>query len=206
MAPGACPQAPVAALAAVAVAVSGWGLLVAAVAAGVWGMGGGQTSAVTAVIVTRGLWADCGTDASGVVSCVPLVSLVSLPGYLHGSRALAVLGAALGALGGLLGALAGPRKGPRAAGGALLLLAGLCSVGSALWFGLGSAHEFFEPSVMGTRFEPGPAVLQAGGGGALQALGGGALLWMARAGPAPRAAAAPPPPALGDKYGRNEYV
>ncbi|KAM3656002.1 uncharacterized protein VK521_015442 isoform 3-T3 [Ammospiza maritima maritima] len=162
MAPGACPQAPVAALAAVAVAVSGWGLLVAAVAAGVWGMGGGQTSAVTAVIVTRGLWADCGTDASGVVSCVPLVSLVSLPG--------------------------------------------LCSVGSALWFGLGSAHEFFEPSVMGTRFEPGPAVLQAGGGGALQALGGGALLWMARAGPAPRAAAAPPPPALGDKYGRNEYV
>ncbi|XP_077049086.1 claudin-7-like [Agelaius phoeniceus] len=90
MAPGGCPQAPLAALAAVALAVAGWGLLVAAVAAGVWGMGGGQTSAVTAVIVTRGLWADCGTDASGVMSCVPLLSLVTLPGYLHGSRALGI--------------------------------------------------------------------------------------------------------------------
>ncbi|TRZ08292.1 hypothetical protein HGM15179_018818, partial [Zosterops borbonicus] len=79
MSPGGWRWGPVAAVAAVAVAVTGWGLLVAAVAAGVWGMGGGQSSAVTAVVVTRGLWADCATDPSGVMSCVPLVSLVSLP-------------------------------------------------------------------------------------------------------------------------------
>ncbi|XP_058684503.1 claudin-7-like, partial [Poecile atricapillus] len=117
MAPGGWRWGPVAAVAAVALGVTGWGLLVAAVAAGVWGMGGGQSSAVTAVIVTRGLWSDCATDASGVMSCVPLVSLVTLPGYLQGSRALAVLGAALGALGVTLGGCAGPRRGPRAAGG-----------------------------------------------------------------------------------------
>ncbi|XP_053789155.1 claudin-7-like isoform X2 [Vidua chalybeata] len=162
MAPGAWRWGPLAALAAVALGLTGWGLLVAAVAAGVWGMGGGQSSAVTAVIVTRGLWADCATDASGVTSCVPLVSLVTLPG--------------------------------------------LASVGAALWFGVGSSQEFFDPSTLGVRFEPGPAVLQAGGGGALQAVGGGALLWMARAGPARPRPAATPPPTLGEKYGRNEYV
>ncbi|XP_030826161.1 probable inactive tRNA-specific adenosine deaminase-like protein 3 [Camarhynchus parvulus] len=128
MSPGPCPQAGVAALAA---AVAGWGLLVAAVAAGVWGMGRGQTSAVTAVIVTRGLWADCGTDASGVVSCVPLLSLVTLPGYLHGSRAwpLCRPGRSWGPC---IPSHGGARTGGAAA---LLLLAGLSSAGSALWFG-----------------------------------------------------------------------
>ncbi|CAN8178442.1 unnamed protein product, partial [Coccothraustes coccothraustes] len=76
MAAGGWRWAPLAAL---ALAVTGWALLVAAVAAGVWGMGGGQSSAVTPVIFTRGLWADCGTDASGVMSCTPLLSLVTLP-------------------------------------------------------------------------------------------------------------------------------
>ncbi|XP_077645582.1 claudin-7 [Lonchura striata] len=148
MAPGGGRWWPLAAL---ALALAGWALLVAAVAAGVWGMGGGQSSAVTAVIVTRGLWADCATDASGVLSCVPLLSLVTLPGYLQGGRALAVLGAALGALGGSLGGCAGARRGPRAAGGALLLLAvlaGLAAVGAALWFGVGSSQEFFDPTTI----------------------------------------------------------
>ncbi|XP_072776760.1 claudin-19-like isoform X1 [Taeniopygia guttata] len=173
MAPGGWRWGPVAAVAAVALGVTGWALLVAAVAAGVWGMGGGQSSAVTAVIVTRGLWADCATDASGVLSCVPLVSLVTLPGYLQGSRALAVLGAALGALGATLGGCAGPRRGPRAGGGALLLLAGLAAVGGAIWFGVGSSQEFFDPTTVGVRFEPGPAVLQAGGEGRCRPWGEG---------------------------------
>ncbi|XP_068855306.1 claudin-15-like, partial [Aphelocoma coerulescens] len=135
MAPGGWHWGPVAALAAVALGVTGWGLLVAAVAEGVWGMGGGQSSAVTPVIFTRGLWADCGTDASGVTSCVPLVSLVTLPGYLQGSRALAVLGAALGALGVALGGFAGPRS--------------LAAAGAALWFGVSVTQEFFDPQTLG---------------------------------------------------------
>lgn len=64
----------------VALGALGWGLLVAALAHSAWGMGGGQASAVAAVTFTRGLWNDCATDASGVTSCVPLVSLVTLPG------------------------------------------------------------------------------------------------------------------------------
>ncbi|XP_072776761.1 uncharacterized protein [Taeniopygia guttata] len=129
MAPGGWRWGPVAAVAAVALGVTGWALLVAAVAAGVWGMGGGQSSAVTAVIVTRGLWADCATDASGVLSCVPLVSLVTLPG--------------------------------------------LAAVGGAIWFGVGSSQEFFDPTTVGVRFEPGPAVLQAGGEGRCRPWGEG---------------------------------
>ncbi|XP_030330431.1 claudin-15-like isoform X2 [Strigops habroptila] len=58
----------------------GWGLLVASLPHSVWGMAGGQATAVASVAITRGLWNDCATDASGVTSCVPLVSLITLPG------------------------------------------------------------------------------------------------------------------------------
>ncbi|KAM8986015.1 uncharacterized protein PRD47_018954 [Ara ararauna] len=75
----------------VALARGGGALLGASLPHSMWGMAGGQASAVAAVTITRGLWSDCGTDASGVTSCVPLVSLLTLPGYLQGSRVLAVL-------------------------------------------------------------------------------------------------------------------
>ncbi|XP_030330430.1 claudin-15-like isoform X1 [Strigops habroptila] len=183
----------------------GWGLLVASLPHSVWGMAGGQATAVASVAITRGLWNDCATDASGVTSCVPLVSLITLPGYLQGSRLLAVLAALLGVPGLALGGGSGARRSARAAGGALLLLAGLCSLAAAGWFAAATSQEFFDPQHNGVRFEPGPGVLLAGGGGAMAAVGGAVVMAAAR-GP-PRSRSAPPPAAsLGDKYVRNAYV
>ncbi|GAB0201250.1 probable inactive tRNA-specific adenosine deaminase-like protein 3 [Grus japonensis] len=66
----------------VALGAVGWALLVASLPHGAWGLAGGQATAVASVTVTRGLWNDCATDASGVTSCVPLVSLITLPGAI----------------------------------------------------------------------------------------------------------------------------
>ncbi|XP_074787029.1 claudin-15 [Athene noctua] len=185
----------------VALGAAGWGLLVASLPHGAWGLAGGQATAVATVTVTRGLWSDCATDASGVTSCVPLVSLITLPGYLQGSRALAVTAATLGALGVVLGGAAGTRRRARAAGGALLLLAALGALAAASWFAAAVTREFFDPQHGGVRYEPGPGLMLAAGGGALAGVGGGALLAAAR-GPPER----PRAPSLGDKYGRNVYV
>ncbi|XP_050572918.1 claudin-15-like [Cygnus atratus] len=78
----------------VAVGAVGWALLVASLPHGAWGVAGGQATAVAAVTVTRGLWSDCATDATGVTSCVPLVSLLTLPG-LGALGAAAWFGAAV---------------------------------------------------------------------------------------------------------------
>ncbi|XP_071656217.1 claudin-15 [Patagioenas fasciata] len=188
---------------AVALGTAGWGLVVAAVTHGAWGVGGGQATAVATVTVTRGLWSDCATDASGVTSCVPLVSLVTLPGYLQGSRALAVASAALGAPGVALGGGAGPRRRLRAAGGALLLLAAVAAAAAAGWFGAAVTREFFDPQHGGVRYEPGPGVLLAAGGGALAGVGGAGLLGSARGPPQTHS---PTPPRGASTYGRNEYV
>ncbi|XP_061211354.1 claudin-15-like [Neopsephotus bourkii] len=189
----------------VALGAVGWGLLVASLPHSVWGMAGGQATAVATVAITRGLWNDCATDASGVTSCVPLVSLITLPGYLQGSRALAVLATLLAVPGVVLGGVPGARRSARAAGGALLLLAGLLSLAAAAWFAVAISHEFFDPQHTGVRFEPGPGVLQAGGGGAMAAVGGALVMAFARNPPGSRSS---PPPAtsLGDKYVRNAYV
>ncbi|KAM9367114.1 claudin-15-like [Phaethornis superciliosus] len=173
----------------------GWGLLVTSLSHGAWGMGGSPGTAVTTLAVTRGLWSDCVTDATGVTSCVPLVSLVSLPGYLQGARALSVLGA-------------------------VLAVPGLGALGASSWFGAAITAEFWDPAHGGVRLEPGPGVLLAGGGGAALGLAGAGLILSARTGtnrnrnrnrnqnqdtesPPP---ASPPPSDLGVKYGRNAYV
>ncbi|XP_066841436.1 claudin-7-like isoform X2 [Anser cygnoides] len=179
------------------------------------GGGGGQATAVAAVTVTRGLWSDCATDATGVTSCVPLVSLLTLPAYLQGSRALALGAAVLGAPGPLL-PLLGAAGGNGGAGprGVLLLLAGLGALGAAAWFGAAVSQEFFDPQHAGVRYEPGPGLFLAAGGGAGR--GGGAVLIASARGPPgtgpPATPSGPPRPrgasaaSLGDKYGRNAYV
>eukprot|EP00076_Gallus_gallus_P036779 XP_025002317.1 basic salivary proline-rich protein 2-like isoform X2 [Gallus gallus] len=63
----------------VALGAVGWALLVSSLPHSAWGVGGGQVTVVASVTNTRGLWSDCVTDASGVTSCVPLQSLLTLP-------------------------------------------------------------------------------------------------------------------------------
>ncbi|XP_069657444.1 claudin-15-like [Haliaeetus albicilla] len=191
---------------AVALGAVGWGLLVASLPHGTWGLGGGQANAVASVTLTRGLWNDCVIDAAGVTSCVPLISLITLPGYLQGSRLLAAAAAALGGAGVALGGGAGPRRRVRAAGGGLLLLAGLGALAAASWFAAAVTREFFDPQHGGARYEPGPGVLLAAGGGALAIVGGAGLLASARGPPQRSSPPRPSPAGLGDKYGRNAYV
>ncbi|XP_053908761.1 claudin-15-like isoform X2 [Cuculus canorus] len=135
---------------AVALGVTGWALLVAALSHSAWGLGGTAGSVVTTVTVLRGLWADCVTDATGVTSCVPSISLITLPGYLQGSRALAVTAAVLGTAGVALGA-AGTQRRLRVTAGTLLLLAGVCAAIAAAWFGAAVTQEFFDPNHGGAR-------------------------------------------------------
>ncbi|XP_066841435.1 claudin-9-like isoform X1 [Anser cygnoides] len=162
------------------------------------GGGGGQATAVAAVTVTRGLWSDCATDATGVTSCVPLVSLLTLPAYLQGSRALALGAAVLGAPGPLL-PLLGAAGGNGGAGprGVLLLLAGLGALGAAAWFGAAVSQEFFDPQHAGVSHPlgapPAPGRLRRQPGGQIwaQCLRVTPPQWGA---PPPPPPGGPPPP------------
>eukprot|EP00076_Gallus_gallus_P036780 XP_025002318.1 claudin-10-like isoform X3 [Gallus gallus] len=136
----------------VALGAVGWALLVSSLPHSAWGVGGGQVTVVASVTNTRGLWSDCVTDASGVTSCVPLQSLLTLPGYLQGSRALAVGAAAVGTPGPLLPFLGGPggRRRGRILGGAAAAVSSGCR-GASVWFGVAVTQEFFDPQHSSVR-------------------------------------------------------
>ncbi|XP_033929397.1 claudin-19-like isoform X1 [Melopsittacus undulatus] len=184
-----------------ALAALGWALLVASLPHSVWGLGGGR----------RRPWPRSPSPAAygATASPTPVGSAPVCPScpssHCLGSRALAVVSSLVAVPGLILGGVPGARRSSRTAGGAIVLLAGLLSLAAAVWFAVAISQEFFDPQHAGVRFEPGPGVLQAGGGGAMAAVGGALVMAFAR--DPPRSRGSPSPAAsLGDKYVRNAYV
>ncbi|XP_031539959.2 claudin-19 isoform X1 [Vicugna pacos] len=142
---------------------------------------------ITAVGLYEGLWMSCASQSTGQVQCKLYDSLLALEGHIQSARALMVVAVLLGFVGMVLSVVgmkctrvgdSNPiAKGRIAiAGGALFLLAGLCTLTAVSWYATLVTQEFFNPSTpVNARFEFGPALFVGWAAAGLAILGGSFL-------------------------------
>ncbi|XP_060550188.1 claudin-19 [Pantherophis guttatus] len=142
---------------------------------------------ITAVGLYEGLWMSCAAQSTGQVQCKLHESLLSLDVHIQTSRALMVISILLGFLGSIV-SVVGMKctkvgdQNPVAKswiavlGGALFLLAGLCTAGAVSWYASRVTHDFFNPSTpLNAKYEFGPALFVGWSAASLLILGGSFL-------------------------------
>ncbi|XP_069376964.1 claudin-10-like isoform X2 [Paralichthys olivaceus] len=131
------------------------------------------------------LWKDCISDTTGVSDCKDYPSMLGLPVYLHGCRALAVCAVVTGFFGGVLilvgmkctkiggSEIANARV--TFAGGVTYLVSGCCGMITYSWWANKVIREYLDPHFRAQKFEIGAAIF-VGWGGSLLLLSGGTVL------------------------------
>ncbi|XP_072349356.1 claudin-7-like [Scyliorhinus torazame] len=142
---------------------------------------------ITAQAVYKGLWMNCVYQSTGQIQCKVYDSILALGASLQATRALMVVGIVLGVLAvgistvGMKCTKCGGedkvRKSRIAMGGGIaFLLAGLCALIGASWFGNRIIREFYDPlKPVNTKYEFGSAIFVNWAAAALILIGGGML-------------------------------
>ncbi|XDA69830.1 hypothetical protein R6Z07F_000203 [Ovis aries] len=169
-------------------AMGGWVGIIASTALPQWKQSSYAGDAIiTAVGLYEGLWMSCASQSTGQVQCKLYDSLLALEGHIQSARALMVVAVLLGFVGMVLSVVgmkctrvgdSNPiAKGRVAiAGGALFLLAGLCTLTAVSWYATLVTQEFFNPSTpVNARYEFGPALFVGWAAAGLALLGGSFL-------------------------------
>ncbi|XP_040034915.2 claudin-10 [Gasterosteus aculeatus] len=147
-------------------------------------------SEVGTIVLTTGnyysnLWRDCVSDTTGVSDCKDYPSMLALPAFLHGCRALAICAVITGFFGGVLtlvgmkctkiggSEIANARV--TFAGGVTYLVSGLCGMVTYSWWANKVISEFLDVNFRAQKFELGAAVF-VGWGGSVLLLSGGTVL------------------------------
>ncbi|XP_028920459.1 claudin-19 [Ornithorhynchus anatinus] len=170
------------------VALSGWVGIIASTALPQWKQSSYAGDAIiTAVGLYEGLWMACASQSTGQVQCKLYDSLLSLDVHIQTARALMVVSVLLGFMGVVVSVVgmkctrvgdSNPTAKDRVAisGGALFLLAGLCTLTAVSWYATLVTQEFFNPSTpLNARFEFGPALFVGWAAAGLAMLGGSFL-------------------------------
>ncbi|KAI4549688.1 hypothetical protein MG293_002018 [Ovis ammon polii] len=198
-------------------AMGGWVGIIASTALPQWKQSSYAGDAIiTAVGLYEGLWMSCASQSTGQVQCKLYDSLLALEGHIQSARALMVVAVLLGFVGMVLSVIgmkctrvgdSNPiAKGRVAiAGGALFLLAGLCTLTAVSWYATLVTQEFFNPSTpVNARYEFGPALFVGWAAAGLALLGGSFLCCTC---PEPeRANNSPQPYRPGPSTAAREYV
>uniref|UniRef100_A0A2I3GZK5 Claudin n=1 Tax=Nomascus leucogenys TaxID=61853 RepID=A0A2I3GZK5_NOMLE len=149
-------------------ALGGWVGVIASTALPQWKQSSYAGDAIiTAVGLYEGLWMSCASQSTGQVQCKLYDSLLALDGHIQSARALMVVAVLLGFVAMVLSVVgmkctrvgdSNPiAKGRVAiAGGALFILAGLCTLTAVSWYATLVTQEFFNPSTpVNARWVPG---------------------------------------------------
>ncbi|KAM9535217.1 claudin-19 isoform 1-T1 [Salvelinus alpinus] len=142
---------------------------------------------ITAVGLYEGLWMSCASQSTGQVQCKVFDSMLSLDVHIQTCRALMVVSVLLGFIG-MIVSVVGMKctkvgdnnpasKGLIAvSGGALFLLAGLCTLVSVSWYATQVSYHFFNPNTpVNARYEFGSALFVGWAAASLAVLGGSFL-------------------------------
>ncbi|XP_046516306.1 claudin-19 isoform X2 [Equus quagga] len=169
-------------------ALGGWVGIIASTALPQWKQSSYAGDAIiTAVGLYEGLWMSCASQSTGQVQCKLYDSLLALEGHIQSARALMVVAVLLGFVGMVLSVIgmkctrvgdSNPIAKGRIAisGGALFLLAGLCTLTAVSWYATLVTQEFFNPSTpVNARYEFGPALFVGWASAGLAMLGGSFL-------------------------------
>ncbi|XP_015995469.1 claudin-19 [Rousettus aegyptiacus] len=169
-------------------ALGGWVGIIASTALPQWKQSSYAGDAIiTAVGLYEGLWMSCASQSTGQVQCKLYDSLLALEGHIQSARALMVVAVLLGFVAMVLSVIgmkctrvgdSNPIAKSRIAisGGALFLLAGLCTLTAVTWYATLVTQEFFNPSTpVNARYEFGPALFVGWASAGLAILGGSFL-------------------------------
>ncbi|XP_062408911.1 claudin 15-like b [Sardina pilchardus] len=166
--------------------VLGWCMESSCTSSHSWRVGSHVEAVMTSSWVFEGLWMSCTSNSMGAVQCNKYKTVLGLPGYVQGCRALMIIALLLGlasiivAVLGLkctkLGNTSREAKGKIAlTGGSLFILSGLCTLSAVSWYASRIVQEFYDPFYGGTKFELGTGLYMGWGAAALAMLGGGML-------------------------------
>ncbi|XP_051900593.1 claudin-7-like [Pristis pectinata] len=169
-------------------AILGWIAVVASTIMPQWKMSSyAGDNIITAQAVYQGLWMNCVFQSTGQMQCKVYDSILALGASLQATRALMVVGIVVGilALGistvGMKCTKCGGDDKVRKAriamsGGIAFILAGLCVLIGASWFGNQIVRDFYNPlTPVNTKYEFGSAIFVNWAGAALVLIGGGML-------------------------------
>ncbi|XP_074860340.1 claudin-19-like [Carettochelys insculpta] len=130
-----------------------------------------------------GLWMNCTATALGSVQCKTYFSLLSLDTYIQACRALMIISIILGLVATVLSLFGlrciqvqmsneNTKVKISVTGGAIFILAGLCSMVAVSWYAARITAHFFDPIYSGTKYELGDALYLGWAGSILSMLGG----------------------------------
>ncbi|XP_069776132.1 claudin-7-like [Narcine bancroftii] len=169
-------------------ALLGWIAVVASTIMPQWKMSSyAGDNIITAQAVYQGLWMNCVSQSTGQIQCKVYDSILALGASLQATRALMVVGIVVGVLAvgvstvGMKCTKCGGddkvRKSRIAMGGGItFILAGLCVLIGASWFGNQIVKDFYNPlTPVNTKYEFGSAIFVNWAGAALVLIGGGML-------------------------------
>ncbi|KAM6892990.1 claudin-10-like [Lycodopsis pacificus] len=163
----------------------GWILVCSTLPTEYWTFSEVGTIVLTTSNYYSNLWRDCVSDTTGVSDCKDYPSMLALPAFLHGCRALAICSVITGFFGGVLtlvgmkctkiggSEIANARV--AFAGGVTYLVSGFCGMITYSWWGNRVVSEFLDQNFRAQKFELG-AALFVGWGGSVLLLSGGTVL------------------------------
>nr|XP_003466314.1 claudin-7 [Cavia porcellus] len=169
-------------------AMLGWVALVVSTAIPQWQMSSyAGDNIITAQAMYKGLWMECVTQSTGLMSCKMYDSVLALPGTIQGTRALMVLSLVLAFLA-MIASTVGMKctrcggddkvKKARIAmtGGIIFIVAGLAAFSACAWCTHQIITDFYNPlTPVNAKYEFGSAVFIGWAGCALTILGGALL-------------------------------
>ncbi|KAL4687181.1 hypothetical protein H8959_019309 [Pygathrix nigripes] len=169
-------------------ALLGWVGLVACTAIPQWQMSSyAGDNIITAQAMYKGLWMDCVTQSTGMMSCKMYDSVLALSAALQATRALMVVSLVLGFLAMFVATMGmkctrcgGDDKVKKAriamGGGIIFIVAGLAALIACSWYGHQIVTDFYDPLIpTNIKYEFGPAIFIGWAGSALVILGGALL-------------------------------
>uniref|UniRef100_V9LAF7 Claudin n=1 Tax=Callorhinchus milii TaxID=7868 RepID=V9LAF7_CALMI len=169
-------------------ALLGWVAVIASTIMPQWRMSSyAGDNIITALAMYQGLWMSCAIQSTGQMQCKVYDSILALDASLQATRALMVVGIVLGFLGvgvscvGMKCTKCGGDDKVRKSriamtGGIVFLIAGLCVLIGASWYGNQIVQDFYNPfTPVNTKYEFGSAIFVNWAGAALVIIGGGML-------------------------------
>ncbi|XP_020822517.1 claudin-7 [Phascolarctos cinereus] len=171
-------------------AALGWVGLIAATALPQWQVSSyAGDNIITSQAMYKGLWMECVSQSTGLVSCKSYDSILSLSGFIQATRALMVISLVLGFLAMMVAAMGmkctrcgGDDKVKKAriamTGGIIFIVAGLAALVACSWYGHQIITDFYSVLVAtNNKYEFGSAIFIGWAGSSLVILGGGLLSW-----------------------------
>uniref|UniRef100_H0W9G6 Claudin n=1 Tax=Cavia porcellus TaxID=10141 RepID=H0W9G6_CAVPO len=168
-------------------AMLGWVALVVSTAIPQWQMSSyAGDNIITAQAMYKGLWMECVTQSTGLMSCKMYDSVLALPGTIQGTRALMVLSLVLAFLA-MIASTVGMKctrcggddkvkKARIAMTGGIIFIVGLAAFSACAWCTHQIITDFYNPlTPVNAKYEFGSAVFIGWAGCALTILGGALL-------------------------------